>query len=505
MQLAYYCAHLVHVIYLASDQTPDAQIPRLAEIPDILVATPGRLVKHLQDKNLSLDDLKMMVIDEADLTLSYGYLGDLETIKNSLPKICQGFLISATLSPGVENLKHLILHTPMVIQMEETQVDDQLLEQHTIHCDEKDKFLITYVMIQLKLLKGKTIVFVNNIDRCFKLKLFLERFSIKSAVLNSELPENSRYHIVEEFNRGLFDILIATDEDKLDEDEELSDVEEAAIEVKQDKGRTYKDEESSSEEEVRPSKTEKKKRHEYGVSRGIDFRDIANVINFDFPWTVKNYVHRVGRTARAGNYGTALSFITTTDEQLLEKIKIHQEKRGKSIEPFKFRMEVANVFRYRVEDTLRSVTRKQVKNAKNEELRREILNSQKLKMHFEENPQDLDALRHDDHLQTHKIKPQLKNIPGYLLPKKSDLQNTLTHENAPTNEDPDSKYRVVYSVRQFRRQLDPLKNFNRGRKRQHQEVSGGGISKKYQTKQKSKRRRKKKEKNIRKIDGRKFR
>ena len=98
-------------------------------------------------------------------------------------------------------------------------------------CSEVDKFLLMYVILKLKLIKGKCILFVNDVDRCYRLKLFLEQFSIKSCVLNSELPLNSRYHVVQEFNKGVYDYIIASDEnsgkveqDSDDEREEAEDV-----------------------------------------------------------------------------------------------------------------------------------------------------------------------------------------------------------------------------------------------------------------------------------------
>jgi ATP-dependent RNA helicase DDX56/DBP9 len=105
--------------------------------------------------------------------------------------------MSATLSPEVENLKRLVLHTPAILKLEEDTSLATKLQQYVIFCPQKDKFLLIYVMLKLKLISGKMIVFVNEIDQAFRLKLFLERFSIKSAVLNSELPHNSRYHIVQ--------------------------------------------------------------------------------------------------------------------------------------------------------------------------------------------------------------------------------------------------------------------------------------------------------------------
>jgi ATP-dependent RNA helicase DDX56/DBP9 len=110
----------------------------------------------------------MVVIDEADLILSYGYQDDITTISKFLPKICQGFLMSATLSPEVEGLKKTILHTPVILRLEEEQRSADSLQQFVVDIPEDDKFLLLYVLLKLKLLKGKVIVFVNSIDRCFK-------------------------------------------------------------------------------------------------------------------------------------------------------------------------------------------------------------------------------------------------------------------------------------------------------------------------------------------------
>jgi ATP-dependent RNA helicase DDX56/DBP9 len=93
----------------------------------------------------------------------------------------------------VENLKQLILHSPAVLKLEDVEdTSASKLMQHSIECSEGDKFLLAYFMVKMGLLGGKGIFFVNDIDRCFKLKLFFERFFIKAALLNSELPQNSR-------------------------------------------------------------------------------------------------------------------------------------------------------------------------------------------------------------------------------------------------------------------------------------------------------------------------
>lgn len=183
--------------------------------------------------------LQNLVIDEADLVLSFGYEDDLRKILSFLPKIYQSFLMSATFTKEIEQLTALVLRKPAILALEDTKEETESLTQYVVKCTEFEKFLFAFVIIKLKLIKGKILLFVNDIDRCYKLKLFLEQFSIKSCVLNSELPLNSRYHIVEEFNRGIYDYLIATDESELkgeqdSEDEEDSDEEKEEEEEKKE-------------------------------------------------------------------------------------------------------------------------------------------------------------------------------------------------------------------------------------------------------------------------------
>lgn len=131
-------------------------------------------------------------------------------------------------------------------------------------CGEDEKFLLAYVIFKLRLIKGKCIIFVSDIDRCYRLKLFFEQFGIRSCILNSELPLNSRVHVVEEFNRNVYDIIIAADEknDMLGDDE--------AAEGEEAKEKAEGDEDAEAETK-RPKKKAKKSKgdKEYGVSRGM--------------------------------------------------------------------------------------------------------------------------------------------------------------------------------------------------------------------------------------------
>ncbi|KAG8426512.1 ATP-dependent DNA/RNA helicase [Metarhizium acridum] len=136
------------------------------------------------------------------------------------------------------------------------------------------------------------------------IETLFEQFGIRSCILNSELPVNSRIHVVEEFNRNVYDIIIASDEKEVLGNEEKADEEE------NHEGDQEEDSDAEKEER-RPKKKRKasKRDKEYGVSRGIDFKNVAAVINFDLPTSASSYTHRVGRTARAGKAGMALSFV----------------------------------------------------------------------------------------------------------------------------------------------------------------------------------------------------
>lgn len=219
---------------ISSGTASHLQRTLLSDHPDVVISTPSRALALAQSKALSLASVESLVIDEADLILSYGHDEDVRQLFSGsfLPQVYQSFLMSATMTEDVEMLKGLTLRNPVILKLEEDEDEAALLTQYAVRCSEIDKFLLTYVILKLKLIRGKCIIFVNDVDRSYRLKLFLEQFSIKSCVLNSELPLNSRYHTVQEFNKGVYDYIIATDESgkqveyDTDEDDETAEEEE---------------------------------------------------------------------------------------------------------------------------------------------------------------------------------------------------------------------------------------------------------------------------------------
>lgn len=421
-----HCSQDIKAVNLSSSKLSEAVINSLLiESPDVLIATPAKLSQILTSKFFSLEDLKFLVIDEVDLILTFGYKDDLWKISEYLPlkKNLQTFLMSATLNDDIQELKEKFCKSPAILKLNDDVVnkDKSKLAQYYISVSEFDKFLLCYVIFKLNLIKGKTLIFVNNIDRGYRLKLVLEQFGVKSCILNSELPANSRQHIVDEFNKNVYNLLIATDDTEyIKEEDEFEDEDEV-------------DNESEEKEENKSQKKKSVSDKEYGVSRGVDFQNVSCVLNFDLPTTAKSYVHRVGRTARSGKSGTAISFVVPKkefgkhrpsscdtckkDEKILNRIIKQQTKLGFEIKPYSFDVKQMEGFRYRMEDGFRAVTQVAIREARVKELKQELLASDKLKRHFEENPQELQKLRHDKELHPARVQQHLKRVPDYLLPE----------------------------------------------------------------------------------------
>ncbi|KAL7748055.1 ATP-dependent DNA/RNA helicase [Sorochytrium milnesiophthora] len=515
--LSAYCSKDIKYVNLATDAKLAMQLPLLTARPDIIVSTPARILAHLQSNaGLSLAHLSHLVIDEADMILSFGYTDNIRDLVSYFPSTgMQTFLMSATLGSSGELAKLLTLNNPVTLQLDAAAASSSsaagatgdastssLLRQFVVRvASDRDKFLLALFIFRLRLIKGKVIVFVNSIDRGFRLRLFLEQFAVRSCVLNAELPLNSRMHIVHEFNRGMYDILIATDEfdvqpeeedhddddgdvaadeeqpqeasdtvaapqqehggdvvqveqgitDHLDDDDDDNNDDDVAMETlsevgahedndeKEEEGEE-EDAEAEAEKEIAAirlarlkkivPKAKKSKQHdaEFGVSRGIDFQRVVAVINFDFAPTLRAYTHRVGRTARGGRQGMALSLVlekpgkaydmkhTQCELPVYLKVAKKQQEMQTPLKPFNFDMSQVEAFRYRAEDALRNIAKSAIREARIKEVKKELLNSAKLQAYFEDNPSELSFLRHDKPSNVMRVKDHLKNIPGYLMP-----------------------------------------------------------------------------------------
>ncbi|XP_008790268.1 DEAD-box ATP-dependent RNA helicase 16 isoform X2 [Phoenix dactylifera] len=448
-----FCRVQLKVVQLTASMPVADMRTALAGPPDIVVSTPACISTCmskgvLQTSNIK-DSLSLLVLDEADLLLSYGYENDLKTLIPHVPRRCQCLLMSATSSSDVEKLKKLVLHNPVILTLSEAGHSDDIIpktvQQFWISCSAHDKLLYILALLKLELIQKKVLIFLNSIDMGYRLKLFLEQFGINSGVLNAELPQNSRLHILEEFNAGLFDYLIATDD-----------------------GQTKK-EQTSKENHIQSRYSKKKLRQkldaEFGVVRGIDFKNVFTVVNLDMPQSSAGYVHRIGRTGRAYNTGASVSLVSPEEEEIFEEIKLmfgddEKQDSSKSIEPFPLLTKNAvESLRYRAEDVAKGVTKVAIREARAQDLRNEILNSEKLKSHFEVNPRDLDLLKHDKLLSKKAPSSHLREVPEYLLdPTTKEASKILKLSRAAMKID--TKKRRPGFKKGFGRSRDPLKTFS---------------------------------------------
>ena len=382
----------------------------------IVVSTPSRVAELIKGKALTskiLDsNLRFLVLDEADLILSYGYEEDMAVISPSIPRSCQCVLTSATTSDDVEKLTKLMLQNPVTLDVRnQTIVSDEGVHDQSEGFDidhreivlpsssgspgsvaeMTERLLRLLTLLKFGLVQNKVLVFVNSADSGMRTRLFLDAFGIRCSEIHAEMPLNTRNHVLQQFNRGLFDYLIATDDVQGD----------------------------SAKEGPKSKNKKRKKDEESGVTRGIDFKGVKTVINLEMPQDVDGYTHRVGRTGRGGESGTALSICSSAgDSSIRSSINSRLVAMKQSLQPYE-RITSAAVegLRYRAEDVAKSITKSVIREARAKDIKAELMNSKKLALFFEERPSDLQLLRHDRSVASTSAgasAPHLKHVPGYL-------------------------------------------------------------------------------------------
>ncbi|NWX53047.1 DDX56 helicase, partial [Steatornis caripensis] len=399
-QLAAFCAREVRVADLCAQSDVAAQRPVLMEKPDVVVGTPGRVLAHLSTRSLSLrHSLELLVLDEADLLLSFGFGDDIKSLLCHLPKIYQALLVSATFSPDVEALKELVLHNPQGWLRGAAQRGAASGWGCSVGAQGRPGWAggawgnVCWVL-------GRPEGSQEGAGCLWRKDGVVSRVGgpgqreVPGVGMLTRTCCVPRCHVIAQFNRGIYDYIVATDEEV-----PVAPAEQPPPHKKR-----------------RGAAQGKGKDPEYGVARGIDFQNVAAVINFDVPPTVESYIHRVGRTARADNPGTALTFALPEEQDSLARIEdaLAGENGESMLRPYKFSMEEIEGLRYRCRDAMRSVTKQAVKEARLREIKDELLNSEKLKAYFEDNPRDLHVLRHDKPLHPAIVKPHLRNVPEYL-------------------------------------------------------------------------------------------
>jgi superfamily II DNA/RNA helicase len=265
------------VVFGGIDMKP--QTLELKKGVEVLVATPGRLLDHIEAKNAVLNQVEYVVLDEADRMLDIGFLPDLQRILSFLPKQRTTLLFSATFSPEIKRLAGSYLQDPVTIEVSRPNAEASTVEQHFYSVTDDDKRRAIRQVIRQRGIK-QAFVFVNSKLGCARLARSLEREGLNTTALHGDKSQDERLKALDAFKKGEVDLLVATDV----------------------------------------------------AARGLDIKDVPAVFNFDVPFNAEDYIHRIGRTGRAGASGLAVTLVSPSDNRLmadLEKLL----KRKIEIEP----------------------------------------------------------------------------------------------------------------------------------------------------------------------------
>ncbi len=242
---------------------------------DIVAATPGRLLDFKRQEVIDLSAVEIVVIDEADRMLDMGFIPDVKTIMRCLPPRHQRqtMLFSATLSRDVLALSAQWMPDPVVIEIDPEQVAVDTVEQVFYSVPARDKFKVLYNLLQLKNL-SRVLIFCNRRETVQGLADAMQQYRIACDVMSGAVPQNKRQRLLEEFRSGKLRVLVATDV----------------------------------------------------AARGLHIDDISHVINYELPYEPDSFVHRIGRTGRAGTSGTAVSFACEDESFIIPDIEAYMGK-----------------------------------------------------------------------------------------------------------------------------------------------------------------------------------
>ncbi|HEX3432105.1 MAG TPA: DEAD/DEAH box helicase [Rhizomicrobium sp.] len=244
------------------------QVKAMARGVDVLVATPGRLLDLVHNGHVRLDQVKHLVLDEADRMLDMGFIRDIRRIVALLPKVRQSLLFSATMPGPVAKLAAEMLRDPLRVDVTPEAVTVDLVEQQVHFVETADKRALLAKLLQDPAL-SRVIVFTRTKHHANRVSEHLDRNGVANDALHGNKSQNARQHALERFRSGKARVLVATDI----------------------------------------------------AARGIDIDGVSHVINFELPHEPESYVHRIGRTARAGNAGVAVAFCDASERKLLRDIE----------------------------------------------------------------------------------------------------------------------------------------------------------------------------------------
>jgi ATP-dependent RNA helicase RhlE len=268
----------VAVVFGGIDMKPQTEVLRHGV--EVLIATPGRLLDHIESKNCVLNQVEYVVLDEADRMLDIGFLPDLQRILGYLPKQRQTLLFSATFSPEIRRLAQSYLQDPVTVEVSPRNTTAATVEQHFYSVTADDKRQAVRQIVRDRNL-AQALVFVNSKLGAARLARAFERDGLRTVALHGDKSQDERLKSLAAFKAGGVDLMVATDV----------------------------------------------------AARGLDIVDLPVVFNFDVPFNPEDYIHRIGRTGRAGASGLAITLVTRDDARLISDIE-RLIKRKIEVEPF---------------------------------------------------------------------------------------------------------------------------------------------------------------------------
>jgi len=270
---SYFTSFSSVAVYGGNDsQAWDVQRRSLQKGADVVIATPGRLLSHINLYDIDFSHVKYFILDEADRMLDMGFFDDIMQVVNRLPKDRQTIMFSATMPPKIRLLAKTILHDPVEVKIAISRPPESIMQTAYICYEAQKQAIIRHLFVGQE--ANKVIIFSGSKLKVKELFKTFRQMGLSVGEMHSDLDQVQRDHIMHEFKNNRVNILVATDI----------------------------------------------------VSRGIDIDDISLVINYDVPHDAEDYVHRIGRTARASAKGMSITFVSEEEQYKFKQIEVFLEK-----------------------------------------------------------------------------------------------------------------------------------------------------------------------------------
>ncbi|MGG0717839.1 DEAD/DEAH box helicase [Robertmurraya massiliosenegalensis] len=268
------------VLAIYGGQDINRQIRALKNHPQIIVGTPGRILDHINRKTIRLENIHTVVLDEADEMLNMGFIEDIEAILSKTPEERQTLLFSATMPAPIQRMAEKFMKDPQIVRVKTKEMTVPLIEQYYIEVQEKSKFDILTRLLdiqtpELAIVFGRTKRRVDELSEALNLRGYM------AEGIHGDLSQAKRLSVLRKFKEGSIDVLVATDV----------------------------------------------------AARGLDISGVTHVYNFDIPQDPESYVHRIGRTGRAGKEGVAMTFITPREKSYLGVVERTTKRKMDKMKP----------------------------------------------------------------------------------------------------------------------------------------------------------------------------